>query len=72
MENQENLAPVGPSLEYVDIINATRILEAAVARNAFSVKELAEFAPIIARLQDFSEQMLAAQNQTEQTNETGE
>lgn len=57
----ENQTPNGPSLEYVDIINATRILEAAVERKAFQMSELGEIAPIIARFQQFSEAILALQ-----------
>ena len=60
MENQK---PNGPSLEYVDIINATRILEAAIERKAFQMSELGEIAPIVARFQEFSNAILAMQEE---------
>lgn len=63
-----NEVPEGPSLEYADIINAARILELAVQRNAFTVKELIEFAPIISRVQDFSDIIIAEYNKGEQNN----
>lgn len=71
MENQK---PNGPSLEYIDIINATRIMEAAIERKAFPMSELGEVAPIVARFQEFSNSIIAMQsaeqaNEVEQSNE---
>ncbi|EBS4516812.1 hypothetical protein DQT32_05290 [Salmonella enterica subsp. enterica serovar Braenderup] len=57
----ENQDVVGPQLEFIDIINATKIMEAAIERQIFSVKELAEVAPIVARFQEFSQAILADQ-----------
>lgn len=57
----ENQDVVGPQLEFIDIINATKIMEAAIERQVFSVKELAEVAPIVARFQEFSQAILADQ-----------
>jgi predicted NAD/FAD-binding protein len=59
-QNQEETV-VGPQLEFIDIINATKIMEAAIERGVFKVKELAEVAPIVARFQDFSSAILAEQ-----------
>lgn len=66
MENQK---PNGPSLEYIDIINATRIMEAAIERKAFPMSELGEVAPIVARFQEFSNAILAIQEQENKSNE---
>ncbi len=52
----------GPQLEYIDIINATKVMEAAIQRGTFSVKELAEVAPVVARFQEFAEAILKEQN----------
>lgn len=59
IQNQETV--VGPQLEFIDIINATKIMEAAIERGIFNVKELAEVAPIVSRFQDFSSAILADQ-----------
>ncbi|AFC21662.1 hypothetical protein GAP32_212 [Cronobacter phage vB_CsaM_GAP32] len=58
---QEQETVVGPQLEFIDIINATKIMEAAIERGIFNVKELAEVAPIVSRFQDFSAAILADQ-----------
>lgn len=58
MSNQKETV-VGPQLEFIDIINATKIMEAAIERGIFNVKELAEVAPIVSRFQDFSAAILA-------------
>lgn len=52
---------IGPQLEYIDIINATKIMEAAIERKAFSIKELGEVAQIVSRFQDFCEAILKQQ-----------
>lgn len=59
IQDQETV--VGPQLEFIDIINATKIMEAAIERGIFNVKELAEVAPIVSRFQDFSAAILADQ-----------
>lgn len=62
MSNQiQEETVVGPQLEFIDIINATKIMEAAIERGIFNVKELAEVAPIVSRFQDFSAAILADQ-----------
>ena len=62
MSNQiQEETVVGPQLEFIDIINATKIMESAIERGIFTVKELAEVAPIVARFQDFSAAILAEQ-----------
>ena len=62
MTNQtQDETVVGPQLEFIDIINATKIMEAAIDRGIFNVKELAEVAPIVARFQDFSAAILEDQ-----------
>jgi len=72
MSNQiQEETVVGPQLEFIDIINATKIMEAAIERGIFNVKELSEVAPIVSRFQDFSAAILADQEaraaQAEQT-----
>ena len=62
MSNQiQEETVVGPQLEFIDIINATKIMEAAIERGIFNVKELADVAPIVSRFQDFSAAILADQ-----------
>jgi len=51
-----------PSLEIVDIINATKIMEAAIQANAFSVEDLVKVAPIVERFIKFSNAMIAEHN----------
>lgn len=59
--SEQNNEVAGPQLEYIDIVNATKIMEAAIERGVFNVKELAEVAPIVSRFQDFSAAILAEQ-----------
>lgn len=68
----ENQDVVGPQLEFIDIINATKIMEAAIERQVFSVKELAEVAPIVARFQEFSQAILADQEARQAQAESSE
>lgn len=74
--SEQNNQVAGPQLEYIDIINATKIMEAAIERGIFNVKELAEVAPIVSRFQDFSAAILAeqeaAQNAADSAEEQGE
>lgn len=46
-------------LELVDIVNGTKILEAAIDRKAFSAQELIEIIPIFSRFKEFSDYILA-------------
>ncbi len=68
-QNQEVEAVAGPQLEFIDIINATKIMEAAIERGVFNVKELAEVAPIVSRFQDFSSAILAEQEKQQEQGE---
>lgn len=52
-----------PQLEFIDIINATKIMEAAIDRKVFSIKELGEVAPIVSRFQEFSEAIISEQEE---------
>ena len=47
--SEQNNEVAGPQLEYSDIVNATKIMEAAIERGIFNVNELAEVAPIVSR-----------------------
>lgn len=69
-ENQKEVQ--GPQLEYIDIINATKIMEAAIERKAFSIKELAEVAAVVARFQDFSQAILEEQKAKEEAQSSDE
>lgn len=54
MENKEMNQEAQPiEIQIADIVNATRIMEYAISKNVFSVKELAEISPIVVRFQDF-------------------
>lgn len=54
MENKEINQESQPiEIQIADIVNATRIMEYAISKNVFSVKELAEISPIVVRFQDF-------------------
>lgn len=54
MENKEMNQESQPiEIQIADIVNATRIMEYAISKNVFSVKELAEISPIVVRFQDF-------------------
>lgn len=44
-DNQET----GITIDIVDIINAAKIMEQAVKNNAFSVEELVDVTPVVAR-----------------------
>lgn len=51
-----------PSLDVVDIINATKIMEAAIQANAFSVEDLVKVAPVVERFIKFSNVVIAEHN----------
>ncbi|SOK58487.1 hypothetical protein [Yersinia phage fHe-Yen9-04] len=70
-EVEFNSDVVGPQLEFIDIINATKIMEAAIERKAFSIKELGEVAPIVARFQDFSQAILEEQSNSPEIKSEG-
>ena len=68
MENQKD-----PHLDIIDIINATKIMESAIDRGVFTVKELIDVAPVVSRFQDFSNAVQAEQTQkTEEPKEEQE
>ena len=68
--SEQNNEVAGPQLEYIDIVNATKIMEAAIERGIFNVKELAEVAPIVSRFQDFSAAILAEQEAAQKASDT--
>lgn len=70
--SEQNNEVAGPQLEYIDIVNATKIMEAAIERGIFNVKELAEVAPIVSRFQDFSAAILAEQEAAQKTDDSVE
>jgi hypothetical protein len=41
-------------LTLIDLINAAKIMEAAVARNSFKVEELVDVAPVVSKFVAFS------------------
>lgn len=47
------------TLDLADLINASRIMEHAVARNAFKVEELVEVAPVVSKFVAFANKALA-------------
>jgi hypothetical protein len=70
--SEQNNEVAGPQLEYIDIVNATKIMEAAIERGIFNVKELAEVAPIVSRFQDFSAAILAEQEAAQKAADSAE
>lgn len=46
-------------LELVDIVNGTKILEAAIDRKAFTAQELIDIIPIFGRFKEFSDYILS-------------
>lgn len=48
-------------LDLLDLINAARIMEAAVSRSAFQLEELGEVAPVVAKFVKFANQVLEAE-----------
>ena len=51
MEQQENTEI---KLTLIDLINAAKIMEAAVARNSFKVEELVDVAPVVSKFVAFA------------------
>lgn len=56
MEQQNNQEV---QLTLIDLINAAKIMEAAVARNAFKVEELVDVAPVVTKFVEFSNKALS-------------
>lgn len=56
-ENQDNI-----SIDIVDIINAAKIMEQAVKNNAFSVEDLVEVTPVVARFIAVANQLIERHN----------
>ena len=54
MSDKNNL-----SLDTIDIINGTKIMEAAIKAGAFSVEDLVQVAPIVDRFIKFSNAIIA-------------
>lgn len=52
--SQENV-----TLELIDLINAAKIMEHAVARNAFQIDELVNVAPVVSKFVKFANTALA-------------
>lgn len=53
--SQENQQEQVIQLDLIDLINAARILEAAVARNTFTVDELVQVAPVVSKVVSFAQ-----------------
>ena len=45
-------------LNLIDLINAAKIMEAAVARNSFKVEELVDVAPVVSKFVEFANSAL--------------
>lgn len=45
-------------LTLIDLINAAKIMEAAVARNSFKVEELVDVAPVVSKFVEFANSAL--------------
>lgn len=50
------------SIDVVDIINAAQIMEQAVKNNAFSVEDLVQVTPVVARFIAVANQLIAQHN----------
>lgn len=47
------------TLDLADLINAARIMEHAISRNAFKVEELVDVAPVVSKFVTFANKALA-------------
>lgn len=56
-ENQQDI-----SIDIVDIINAAKIMEQAVKNNAFSVEDLVDVSPVVARFIAVANQLIERHN----------
>lgn len=57
-------------IEIVDVVNAAKIMEAAIKRNAFTVEELAQVSPVVAKFIAYSNEQIKLAEAAEK--ETGE
>lgn len=57
-ENQDT----GITIDIVDIINAAKIMEQAVKNNAFTVEELVDVTPVVARFITVANQLIEQHN----------
>ena len=64
-ENQPNTETIA-ELGYMEIINATTILQLAIERNTFTVSELVKVAPVVEKFQQFCEVIKQEQEKTAQ------
>lgn len=55
----ENNSQENVTLELIDLINAAKIMEHAVARNAFKIDELVNVAPVVSKFVKFANNALA-------------
>lgn len=60
------------SLDTVDIINAAKIMEAAINAGAFSVEDLAKVAPVVDRFIKFSNAIIEEHNRQVESQEAGD
>lgn len=60
------------SIDIVDIINAAKIMEQAVKNNAFSVEELVEVSPVVARFITVANQLIEQHNAAVEAEEAGD
>lgn len=60
------------SLDTVDIINAAKIMEAAIKAGAFSVEDLAKVAPVVDRFIKFSNAVIEEHNRQVEEQESAE
>ncbi|EME3783200.1 hypothetical protein VYG11_002916 [Salmonella enterica] len=60
------------SIDIVDIINAAKIMEQAVKNNAFSVEELVEVSPVVARFITVANQLIEQHNAAVEAAEAGD
>ncbi|AZU98188.1 hypothetical protein BZF66_06915 [Salmonella enterica] len=60
------------SIDIVDIINAAKIMEQAVKNNAFSVEELVEVSPVVARFITVANQLIEQHNAAVEAAEAAE
>lgn len=66
-QNQEQL-----SIEIEDIINATKIMEAAIKAGAFGVEDLVKVAPIVDRFIKFSNAIIEQHNKNVEAQEAAQ
>lgn len=52
-------------IEIVDVVNAAKIMEAAIKRNAFTVEELAQVSPVVAKFIAYSNEQIQKAEEAE-------